>query len=53
MEGYAQDKRKLWGIISAVKADKDSRMEVIIETDCFLILRIVSRCATPYLARLR
>ena len=52
---YAQVKRELWGIVSAVKADKDYLIgtEVIIETDCLPILGIVSRCATPDLAMLR
>ena len=38
-----------------VKADKDYLVgaEVIIETDCLLILGMVSRCATPDLAMLR
>ena len=42
---YAQVKRELWGIVSAVKTDKDYLIgsEVIIETDC----------ATPDLAMLR
>ena len=40
--GYAQVKRELWGIISAVKANKDHFIgtEVIIETDCHPILRM-------------
>ena len=53
--GYAQVKRELWGIVSAVKADKDYLIgtEVIIETDCLPILGMVSGCATPDLAMLR
>ena len=53
--GNAQVKRELWGIISAVKADKDYLIgtEVIIETDCLPILGMVSGCATPDLAILR
>ena len=41
--GYAQVKRELWGIVSAVKADKDYLIgtEVIIETDCMPILGMV------------
>ena len=50
--GYAQVKRELWGIVSAVKADKDYLIgtEVIIETDYLPILGMVSVCATPDLA---
>jgi hypothetical protein len=53
--GYAQVKRELWGIVSAVKADRDHliRTEVVIETDCLPILGMVSGCATPDLAMLR
>ena len=52
---YAQVKRELWGIVSAVKMDKDYLigLEVIIETDCLPILRMISGCATPDLAMLR
>ena len=53
--GYSQVKRELWGIVSAVKVDKDypSGTEVIIETDCLPILGMVSGCETPDLAMLR
>ena len=53
--GYTQVKRELWGIISAVKVDKDYLIgtKVIVETDCLLILGMVSGCATPDLAMLR
>ena len=53
--GYAQVKRELWGIVSAVKADKDYLIgtETVIETYCMPILGMVSRCATPNLAMLR
>ena len=46
---------KLWGIVSAIKADKDYLIgtEVIIETDCLPILGMVSGCATLDLAMLR
>ena len=49
--GYARVKRKLWGIVSAVKADKDYLIgtEVIIETDYLPI----SGCAMPDLTMLR
>ena len=53
--GYAQVKRELWGIVSAVKADKDYLIgtEVIMDTDSLPILGMVSGCATPDLAMLR
>ena len=53
--GYAQVKRELWGIILAVKDDKDYLIgnKVIIEMDCLTILGMISTCATPNLAMLR
>ena len=41
---YAQIKRELWGIVSAIKADKDYLIgsEVVIEIDCQPILRMIS-----------
>ena len=53
--GYTQVKRELWGIISAVKVDKDYLIgtKVTVETDCLLILGMVSGCATLDLAMLR
>ena len=52
--GYTQLNRELWGIVSAVKADKDYLVgvEAIIEMDCVPILGMVSGCATPDLAML-
>ena len=52
---YAQVKRELWGIVSAVKTDRDYLIgtEVIIETDCLPILGMISGCATPDIAMLR
>ena len=52
--GYAQVKRELWEIVSAVKADKDYLIgtEVIIETHCLPILGMVSGCVTSDLAML-
>ena len=52
---YAQVKRELWGIISAVKIDKDYLIgtKVIIATDFLPILGMVSGCATLDLAMLR
>jgi hypothetical protein len=53
--GYAQVKHELWGIISAMKADRDHLIgtEVVIETNCLPILGMVSGCAMPDLAMLR
>jgi hypothetical protein len=53
--GYAQVKPELWGINSAVKADRDHLIgtEVVIETDYLPILDMVSGCVTPDLAMLR
>jgi hypothetical protein len=41
--GYAQVKHELWGIVSAVKADRDHLigMEVVRKTDCLPILGMV------------
>jgi hypothetical protein len=52
---YAQVKRELWGIISAIKSDREYLIgaEVVIETDCLPILGMVSRCHTPDIAMLR
>ena len=43
--GYAQVKRELWGVVSAIKSDRDYLIgaEVVIETDCLLILEMM-RC---------
>ena len=53
--GYAQVKRELWGIVLAVKADKDYLIgtEVIIEMDCLPILDMVSGCAKTDLVMLK
>jgi hypothetical protein len=53
--GYAQVKRELWGIVSAMKADRDHLIGtgVVIETDCLPILGMVSGCTTPDLVMLR
>jgi hypothetical protein len=53
--GYAQVKRELWGIVSAIKADRDYliRAEVIIETDCLPLLGMMRCCVIPDVAMLR
>jgi hypothetical protein len=45
---YVQIKRELWGIISAIKADYDYLIgaEVVIETDCLPIVRMISECSS-------
>jgi hypothetical protein len=52
---YAQVKRELWGIVSAIKSDREYLIgaEVVIETDCLPILGMVSGCNTPDIAMLR
>ena len=51
---YAQVKRKLWKIVSIVKADRDYLigLEVIIETDCLPIFGMISGGTTPNIAML-
>ena len=52
---YAQIKRELWGIVSAIKADKDYLIgsEVVIETDCLPILGMISGCSSTDISMLR
>ena len=52
---YAQVKRELWGIIIAIKMDRDYVIgaEVIVETDCLPVLRIIINCNIPNQAMLR
>ena len=52
---YAQVKRELWGIVSAIKSDREYLIgaEVVIETDCLPILGMISSCNTPDIAMLR
>ena len=51
---YAQVKRELWGIISAIKSDCDYLIgvEVIIETDYLTILGMIAGCNTLDIAML-
>jgi hypothetical protein len=53
--GYAQVKRELWGIVSAIKADRDYLIgaEVLIEIDCLLLLGMMRCCMIPDVAMLR
>ena len=52
---YAQVKRELWGIVSAVKTDRDYLIgaEVVIETDCLPVLGMLRCCTIPDVAMLR
>jgi hypothetical protein len=53
--GYAQVKRELWGIVSAIKSDRDYLIgaEVVIETDCLPILGMMRCCSVADVAMLR
>ena len=53
--GYAQVKRELWGVVSAIKSDRDYLIgaEVVIETDCLPILGMMRCCTIPDVAMLR
>jgi hypothetical protein len=46
---YTQVKRELWGVVLAIKSDRDYliEVEVVIETDCLLILEMM-RCCLHY-----
>jgi hypothetical protein len=52
---YAQVKRELWGIVSAIKSDHNYLIgaEVVIETDCQPILGMVSGRNTQDIAMLQ
>ena len=52
---YAQIKREVWGIISAITADRDYLIgaEVVIETYCLPILGMISGCSSPDITMLR
>ena len=48
-------KRELWGIFIAIKMDRDYLIgaEVIVETNCLPVLRIIANCNIPDQAMLR
>jgi hypothetical protein len=52
---YAQVKRELWGIVSAIKSDREYLIgaEVVIETDFLPILGMISGSNTPDIAMLQ
>ena len=51
---YPQIKRELWGVVTAMKNDKEYLIgaEVIVETDCLPLLGMISSCSTPDIAML-
>jgi hypothetical protein len=53
--GYAQVKRELWGVVLAIKADRDYLIgaEVVIETDCLPLLEMMRCCMIPDVDMLR
>lgn len=52
---YAQVKRELWGIVTAMKHEKEYLIgaSVVVETDCLPLLGMISSCSTPDIAMLR
>ena len=52
---YPQIKRELWGIVTALKIDKEYFIGayVIVETDCLPLIGMIASCSTPDIAMLR
>jgi len=52
---YAQVKRELWGVVTAMKNEKGYLIgaTVVVETDCLPLLGMIASCSTPNLAMLR
>ena len=52
---YAQVKRELWGLLTALKTDRDYLIgaNVVVETDCLPLIGMVESCTTPDIAMLR
>ncbi|GGV53427.1 hypothetical protein GCM10010495_82240 [Kitasatospora herbaricolor] len=52
---YSQIKKKLWGIVSTIKTEKNYliRTVVVIKTDCSPLLGIIINCSTPDIAILK
>ena len=52
--GYAQVKRELWGVVIALKCDKEYFIgaSVIVETDWLPLLGMISSCSTLDIAML-
>ena len=53
--GYAQVKRELWGMVTAMKNEKEYLIgaTVVVETDCLPLLGMIASCSTPDIAMLR
>ena len=52
---YAQVKRELWGLLTALKTDRDYLIgtDVVVETDCLPLIGMITGCTTPDIAMLR
>lgn len=52
---YPQVKRELWGVITALKCDKEYLIgaTVMVEIDCLPLLGMITTCSTPDIAMLR
>ena len=52
--GYAQVKREMWGVVIALKCDKEYFIgaSMIVETDCLPLLGMISSFSTPDIAML-
>ncbi|KAL3687049.1 hypothetical protein R1sor_013358 [Riccia sorocarpa] len=46
---YPQVKRELWGVVTAMKAERNYLMGavVVVETDCLPLLGMITNCSTP------
>ncbi|KAL3691330.1 hypothetical protein R1sor_004981 [Riccia sorocarpa] len=46
---YPQVKRELWGVVTAMKAERNYLMgaAVVVETDCLPLLGMITNCSTP------
>ena len=52
---YAQVKRELWGLLTALKTDRDYLIgaNVVVETNCLPPIGMIASCTTPNIAMLR
>ncbi|MCO5614343.1 hypothetical protein L7F22_068622 [Adiantum nelumboides] len=52
---YPQVKRELWGVVTALKCDKEYFIgaSVMVETDCLPLIGMIANCSTPDIAMLR
>jgi hypothetical protein len=52
---YAQVKRELWGVVTAMKNEKEYLIgaSVVVETDCLSLLGMITSCSKPDIAMLR